>query len=421
MACRVSFQTRLSSIMETMAKSALSQVSQLVDEDSAEIKMELSRLLSANSALTDKINSLECELTEAKSDSSKLIRACRSVGIQTDCYREEDVNCDSEHVAIDGIFGNDWCTNLWKDRVPCSLQRCEGSPQSFDESETLEADHITSHENKAQDYMQNVATCFPQQMHHAEEQNTGISEEPEQLSVDYSVDDSGLSFDQGREQVGVGPEEAAVQLLPLNNSEDTFSAHIIPIEVEEEEEEEDDDDDVQFVQETQQVPVENTSDDAGVLSVQTTKMSKTVKFSCKICCRTFFHKGSLTRHMKSHKSNVCNVCKQHFTHKNQLDSHRCVRPHLSQTLTSSCNICGKTFANPSALRIHYVVHTGEKPHKCIFCGKRFTQKGNLKCHVRIHTGERPFSCNKCGRTFTQKVNLNHHLMAHENDSDSEDD
>lgn len=79
--------------METMAKSALSQVSQLVDEDSAEIKMELSRLLSANSALTDKINSLECELTEAKSDSSKLIRACRSVGIQTDCYREEDVNC----------------------------------------------------------------------------------------------------------------------------------------------------------------------------------------------------------------------------------------------------------------------------------------------------------------------------------------
>ncbi|RVE69628.1 hypothetical protein OJAV_G00079920 [Oryzias javanicus] len=263
MACRFSFQTRLSSIMETMAKSALSQVSKLVDEDSAEIRMELSRLLSANSALAKKINSLECELTVAKSDPPKLIRASRSVGIQTDSYRDDDVHCDSEHVAIDGIFGNDWCMNLWKDRDPCSPQRCESSPQSFDKSETLEADHITRNENKAQDYIQNVATCFPQQMHNVEEQKSGIAEEPEQLSVDYSVDESNssLSFDQGSERVGVGPEEAAVQLLPFNSTDETFSTHIIPIEEEEEEEEEeeDDDDDVQFVQETQQVQVENTS------------------------------------------------------------------------------------------------------------------------------------------------------------------
>lgn len=138
------------------------------------------------------------------------------------------------------------------------------------------------------------------------------------------------------------------------------------------------------------------------------------KFTCKICSRTFFHKGTLTHHMKSHKSNFCNICKQHFPHRTKLDSHNCVPPVPSQRISKSCELCGKTFANPSALRIHYVVHTGEKPYSCSICGKGFTQKGNLKCHLRIHTGERPFCCVKCGKTFTQKVNLNHHLMAHRN-------
>lgn len=154
--------------------------------------------------------------------------------------------------------------------------------------------------------------------------------------------------------------------------------------------------------------------DFNVLDVETARDPNRGKFTCRICSRAFFHKGTLTHHMKSHKSNFCNICKQHFPHRNKLNSHTCVPPVPSQRVTKSCELCGKTFANPSALRIHYVVHTGEKPYRCSLCGKGFTQKGNLKCHLRIHTGERPFRCVKCGKTFTQKVNLNHHLMAHRN-------
>lgn len=87
------FQTRLSSIRDNrMAKCALTQVCKLVDEDSAETRMELSRLLSTNSALAEKVNSLKSELTVVKSEPPKLITACRSVGLQTE-YRDEDVHC----------------------------------------------------------------------------------------------------------------------------------------------------------------------------------------------------------------------------------------------------------------------------------------------------------------------------------------
>lgn len=220
--------------------------------------------------------------------------------------------------------------------------------------------------------------------------------------------------------------------MPSEESKDTdddFSTYTIPIDEEEEEEE---DDDVQFVDVSQQGPSQNiqqslstnsdnindldeysldTFDDFDI--VGTVMDSNHGSFTCQICNRSFFHKGTLTHHMKSHKSNFCNICKQEFPH-GQLDTHICVPPVASHKVSKSCELCGKVFANPSALRIHYVVHTGEKPYRCSICGKGFTQKGNLKCHLRIHSGERPFQCMWCGKTFTQKVNLNHHLMSHRN-------
>lgn len=83
--------SKLSAIMETMAKSVLSQVCKVVDEDSAEFHLELSRLLVANSALADKVKNLESELaTVRRREQPGLRRNQRSVGIQTIIYREGD-------------------------------------------------------------------------------------------------------------------------------------------------------------------------------------------------------------------------------------------------------------------------------------------------------------------------------------------
>ncbi|XP_073350320.1 uncharacterized protein [Pagrus major] len=441
MASRLTFHSQLSSIMETMARTVLSQVCKLVDEDSTELRLELSRLLAANSSLAERVNSLEGELTAVRGDAPEFGQSYRSVGVQTVCHTDGEAHV-SVSPTIEGIFGKDWCMDLWKDRDPYSLERVTDSPQSSEKSVATLSGQITVTEIKDNDFVEDVASsCQPETLN-TEEHEEILAEEPEQLSVGYSADGStcSLSFDQEGEQVASagGVEEPSMQLISINDTEEAFSTHIIPIE--EDDDDDDDDDDVQFVQESQQEPAmnaeggpshneqqtlppnipENSSglddshDVCNVLNAEPTRDPRRDKFICQICSRAFFHKGTLTHHMKSHKSNFCNICKQHFPHRNKLNSHTCVAPVPSQRVTKSCHLCGKNFANPSALRIHYVVHTGEKPYRCSLCGKGFTQKGNLKCHIRIHTGERPFRCVRCGKTFTQKVNLNHHLMAHRN-------
>ncbi|KAK5856157.1 hypothetical protein PBY51_007773 [Eleginops maclovinus] len=418
MASRVSLHSQLSSIIETMAMSALMQVCELVDEDSAELRLGLSQLLAANSALVEKVNSLECELSTVRSEAPRLCKTNCSVGVQTVCHTDGDAYV-SGSPTIEGIFGKDWCMNLWKDRDPYSF--AGDSPQCSD-SVATESNEISVTEIKEEDCVKEApSNC--QETLCTEENEESTAEEPEILSVGNLAHGStcSLSLDQDGEQVvcAGGMEAPLMQMISINDTEDAFSTLNSPIEEE---------DDITFPEEIQQELMINTKDgrrnseniaaldelldDFNMPGVESAGNQEKEIFTCQICSRTFFHKRTLTLHMKSHKSNFCNICKQHFLRKNKLKSHTCmsqVQPHRD---SKSCEICGKTFANPSAVRIHYVVHTGEKPHRCGLCGKGFTQKGNLKCHIRIHTGEKPFCCIKCGKTFTQKVNLNHHLMGH---------
>lgn len=419
MATRLSIHSQLSSIMETMAKTALSQVCKLVDEDTAELRLECSRLLFANSALSEKVNNLQCELTFVK---TKFCRSLRTVAVQTEARSEAD-RCDNNQPTIENIFGKDWCKDLWKDRE---------SMANFTESSEKTEAAITNVKEIKKDYAE-ASTSFQKDALETQDNNKEMGTETNLHSKKCTPAKASapLHTVNKKENRSSSLEDTPMQSEESKDTDDDFSTYTIPID-DEDEEEEDDDDDVQFVDESQQGPSHNiqqslstnsdnindldeysldTFDDFDV--VGTVMDSSQGNFTCQICNRSFFHKGTLTHHMKSHKSNFCNICKQEFPH-GQLDTHICVPPVASHKVTKSCELCGKVFANPSALRIHYVVHTGEKPYRCNICGKGFTQKGNLKCHLRIHTGERPFQCMWCGKTFTQKVNLNHHLMSHRN-------
>ena len=58
-------------------------------------------------------------------------------------------------------------------------------------------------------------------------------------------------------------------------------------------------------------------------------------------------------------------------------------------------------ASQLKLKIHLLVHSGEKPFVCSWCNYSCTEAGTLKVHMRIHWGKRPYSCKKWDYSCTR--------------------
>ncbi|XP_067297317.1 uncharacterized protein si:ch73-109d9.3 [Pseudorasbora parva] len=57
-------------------------------------------------------------------------------------------------------------------------------------------------------------------------------------------------------------------------------------------------------------------------------------------------------------------------------------------------------------------HSSRMMHNCNQCGKGFSHLCHLRAHQQIHTGERQFCCTICGRSFTKLSNLKAHRRVH---------
>lgn len=103
-------------------------------------------------------------------------------------------------------------------------------------------------------------------------------------------------------------------------------------------------------------------------------------------------------------------CECAFNSKSELKEH--VLQCHDEVFKCSFDKCGFQFDNQETLFKHYQTHMQtRKKFECPFpgCGKRFTASYNQKIHFRIHTGERPYKCEKCGNAYYDRANYKYHI------------
>ncbi|XP_076436165.1 uncharacterized protein LOC143275772 [Babylonia areolata] len=142
---------------------------------------------------------------------------------------------------------------------------------------------------------------------------------------------------------------------------------------------------------------------------QTTLMNS---LTTKTFLRIMVFRGNLKVHVLIHsgeKPHVCTKCGQAFRQKSTLNNH--VLTH-SEEKPHVCTKCGQTFRRKSSLKRHILTHSEEKPHVCTKCGQSFIRKSSLKTHILTHSEEKPHVCTKCGQTFRHKSSFNRHVLIH---------
>ncbi|XP_076813063.1 uncharacterized protein LOC143459706 isoform X2 [Clavelina lepadiformis] len=102
---------------------------------------------------------------------------------------------------------------------------------------------------------------------------------------------------------------------------------------------------------------------------------------------------------------------------------------------NQCHTCRRILSCPSALKLHYRTHTGERPYQCDLCSRAFTTRGNLRTHYSsVHRRELPpasassatsmarrnmaqksnssFACTLCNSNFENQMALAQHMQMH---------
>ncbi|KAK2822783.1 hypothetical protein Q5P01_022848 [Channa striata] len=106
---------------------------------------------------------------------------------------------------------------------------------------------------------------------------------------------------------------------------------------------------------------------------------------------------------------ICSVCNRGFLRLSQLEDHESSHQPFKPF---RCLECGKSFTQKTRLKTHQSVHTGERPFSCKICGKLFSRQDNCLRHERFHSGLKPYSCGQCGKSFTVLGNLKIHQERH---------
>ncbi|XP_077173820.1 uncharacterized protein LOC143827794 isoform X2 [Paroedura picta] len=149
--------------------------------------------------------------------------------------------------------------------------------------------------------------------------------------------------------------------------------------------------------------------------------------NCEHCAYSTYSLDNLKIHRRIHtgeKPYTCSVCQKKFRTSSHLRRHALV--HVEQKF--KCSNCDCSASTWLSFKRHMASHGGAhlphgsqsekeppppiKMYRCEKCSYSTLKKENLKVHFRIHTGERPYECPHCSRAFRTSSQLKKHLLTH---------
>ncbi|GBM78399.1 Zinc finger protein 112 [Araneus ventricosus] len=135
-------------------------------------------------------------------------------------------------------------------------------------------------------------------------------------------------------------------------------------------------------------------------------------YLCEVCGSTYKNKSEFQTHLLNHIDTAFEDIGDNTEEIEDLDLTKLEPSVQNMKKTHTCDQCFKVYNRSSALKYHYLTHTGEKPHKCPICRKNFGQRTTLKRHILAHSGVKSFSCKQCSKSFIWESSLRKHYATH---------
>lgn len=113
-------------------------------------------------------------------------------------------------------------------------------------------------------------------------------------------------------------------------------------------------------------------------------------------------------------------CETLFEKEDELLKHKRTHEVVFKCTYAQCSL---GFLKESNMVKHQKTHLpSAKRYECPFpnCGKKFTASYNQKIHYRLHTGDRPYKCDKCRNDYYDRANYKYHMRTAHLDIDMKD-
>ncbi|KAG9331587.1 hypothetical protein JZ751_018677, partial [Albula glossodonta] len=139
----VNIHAELASIMDILAKSAVAEISRLVDDGAAFLRLEISRSHREVAVLRRKLQLMESELRTARkaaapeqSSQSRCVTLL-GCGVMRGDEREQEFSPPAE-----SDVGQDWSFSLWRDGAPTPVEKSSGMEEARPESLLIKQERL---------------------------------------------------------------------------------------------------------------------------------------------------------------------------------------------------------------------------------------------------------------------------------------